>query len=87
LYLDSTQAFYLHKEKLEADQVKSSEKLNVSISYLDTCNYIFGIGDPNNPDSIILHECTQLDLKKRNDKGGMNYKIAGHLLVTSIFHY
>ena len=59
VYLDSTHGFYLNKLQEEESQKKSSEMLKVSIKYLDSCMRLYGIGNPNEPSSIILHECTQ----------------------------
>lgn len=77
----------MNEKQSEESQMKSSETLKVSIEYLDSRSHLYGIGNPNEPNSIILHECTQKELKDRNDKGGKNYIVIAHLCVTQIFQY
>jgi hypothetical protein len=66
--------------------LKNSPEL-MTIEYLDSVSFLYGKGDPNNPASVILHQCTQGEYKQRIDKGGNNYKFIGNMCIVSIYQY
>ncbi len=88
VYLDSTTfAFRLFREWLINNQLSTSKITGQSIEDLDKAKFYFGVGDPNNSDSYVLHECTQGQLKKRNDKDNDNYIIIANLCIVLIYQY
>ncbi len=87
MYLDATMALKLMGVKINEMQVESSKELNFSIDYLDTLPHIYGEGDPNDPNSIILHESTQGEYKIRIKEGGRNHVVISHLCITQTYQY
>ena len=87
IYLDSTRGFHLLREEIIKGQQIISEKTGMSIVDIDQAKQYYGVGDPNKPDSYILHECTQSQLKKRNEKSGDNYAIIANMCIVLIYQY
>jgi len=58
-----------------------------SIDYLDSVDMIYGKGVPDNPDSILLHRCSQKEYKERNTDKGINYKFIGNMALVSLYQY
>jgi len=93
VYLDSTRGFYLVHKQHVAEQrltVKMLEKTNpelANIEHLDTVSAMYGKGDPNKPGSVILHTCSQGELKARNKEGGANHRFIANMCLVSIYQY
>ena len=83
-YLDSTLGFSKVKSMIEEIQAMSNE----DIEYLDrNISFTYGKGDPNSPDAIPLHTCTQGKIKQRNGENGDNFKFIGNMSLISIYQY
>jgi hypothetical protein len=93
VYLDSTMGFHLIGSQQLVTQLQSVARLRetnpelASTEYLDSCAMIFGRGNPNNPDAVELHRCTQGEHKSRNEKGGKNYSFIANMCLASIYQY
>ena len=87
VYLDSSRGFYLLREESIKTQQFTSKQVGMSIADLDNSISYYGVGDPNKLDSYVLHECTQGQLKKRNEKDGDNYSIIANLCIVLIYQY
>ena len=87
VYLDSVAGFFQNTVLLDRGQQFSNEKSNLSIAHLDTLPYVYGKGAPEDSNSIVLHESTQGDYKKRNNAGGLNHIVIAHLCLTQIYQY
>jgi hypothetical protein len=93
VYLDSISGFKKlidwHKKEQEktVELFKKTNPKLASIDYLDTTLYMYGKGNPNIPDSLVLHKCTQKEYKIRNREHGLNYKFIGNMSVVAIFSY
>jgi hypothetical protein len=93
VYLDSTRGFYLVKKEHVAEQrwtIKMFEKTNpelANIEHLDMVPAMYGKGDPNKPGSVILHTCSQGELKARNEEGGANHRFIANMCLVSIYQY
>jgi hypothetical protein len=93
VYLDSTKGFFLGLKQLIETQERSIEVNKDStpelatIEYHDSLHFYYGKGEPGKPGSVILHKCTQGELKRRNEKGGDNYKFIGNMCLVSIYQY
>jgi len=93
VYLDSTMGFHLIISQYlvtQPQRIASLRETNpelASIEYLDSCAMIFGRGNPNSPDAIELHRCTQGEHKARNERGGKNYGFIANMCLASIYQY
>lgn len=87
VYLDSSRGFHLIREELIKTQQILSQKTGLSITDLDNRVSYYGVGDPSSSSSYILHESTQGQLKKRNDKDSDNYIIIANLCTVLIYQY
>jgi len=93
VYLDSTRGFHLvKKQQVEAQRltVKMLEKTDpehANIEHLDTVSAMYGKGDPNKPGSVVLHTCSQGELKARNEEGGANHRFIANMCLVSIYQY
>lgn len=93
VYLDSFNGFDKLRRWFEKNQKDSLASLKIthpelaSIEYLDSRHMIYGHGDPNTPEAIELHRCTQKEYKDRNSKNGLNVQFLGNMVLVSIFHY
>ncbi|MFX0185471.1 MAG: hypothetical protein ACFE95_20500 [Candidatus Hodarchaeota archaeon] len=92
VYLDSNLGFALGKKHIENAQraVVSQNQHDPDLSsfeYLDNSEMIHGEGDPNNPDSEILHRTTQREFKERNTENGINFKFNANMCLIALYQY
>jgi hypothetical protein len=93
VYLDSITGFRKLKEWFEAGQIntlgflKKSNPELASLEYLDKTAFIYGKGDPNSPESIWLHTCSQGEYKQRNSDGGLNFLFIGNMTIVSVYQF
>ena len=81
-YLDATTGFQKVKEMI--DKIHANLK---GVDNPDDLQFIYGKGNPNSPDAIALHRCTQGKIKERNSKDGENFKFIGNMSLISIYQY
>ena len=93
VYLDSTTGFDKLREWFEKNQkdllasLKRTQPELASIDYFDSVNMIYGKGDPNTPEAVELHRCTQKEYKDRNSKNGSNFQFLGNMALVSLYQY
>lgn len=93
VYLDSTTGFDLVKKGMEDSQQNTLKILKekypelANQEYQDTTAMIYGKGDPNTPEAIWLHRCTQGQYKSRNSEAGDNFKFIGNMCIISLYQY
>ncbi len=93
VYLDSTTGFGMVREWLEKNQIdglstfKNTHPELATIEYLDSVHVIYGKGDPNTPEAVELHRCTQKEYKDRNSENGSNFKFLGNMALVSLYQY
>jgi hypothetical protein len=93
VYLDSTQGFQLVRKQIDETQQKTIEKFGATqpefanIEYLDRAAMLYGKGDPNEPDAVLLHRCTQAEFKARNEKGGNNFRFVANVCLVALYQY
>jgi len=93
VYLDSTTGFDKVRSWVEQQQqdtlrwLKESHPELATIEYLDSTQFIYGKGDPNTPDAVELHRCTQRQYKERNAPGGLNFLFIGNMVLVSIYQF
>lgn len=92
VYLDSTLGFSLGKKHIENTQrtcisQNPHDPQLSSLEYLDSVKMIHGEGNPNDPDSVMLHRSTQKEFKERNTEGGENFKFIANMSLISIYQY
>lgn len=93
VYLDSTRGFHLVKEQQTKLQQQAVQMLKVTqpeladIESLGKKAMHYSRGDPNKPESVIVHTCSQAELKVRNEKGGANHKFIANMCLVSIYQY
>jgi hypothetical protein len=93
VYLDSTTGFSKVNHWIETQQRNLFEWLKhthpelTSIDYLDGKAFTYGEGDPNKPEAVELHRCTQKEYKLRNSENGLNYRFIGNMALVAIYQY
>jgi len=93
VYLDSTTGFTKLREWIQSQQnntlqwLKEAHPELATKDYVNGTKFIYGKGDPNNPDSIQLHVCTQKQYKERNHENGLNFLFIGNMTLVSIYQY
>jgi hypothetical protein len=93
VYLDSTTGFDKLREWFEKNQkdalalLKSTHPELARIDYLDSVHMIYGKGDPNTPEAVELHRCTQKQYKERNSENGLNFQFLGNMALVSLYQY
>jgi len=93
VYLDSTTGFDLVKKSMEDSQKNTLKMLKEKYPELanqehqDTTAMIYGKGDPNTPEAVELHRCTQGQYKLRNSEAGDNFKFIGNMCLISLYQY
>jgi len=93
VYLDSTRGFDLvKKQQIEVQQLAIQKLAKThpaiaSVDCLDKRKMIYSAGDPNKPDSVVLHACSQAELKARNEKGGHNCQFVANMCLVTIYQY
>ena len=93
VYLDSTTGFTKLREWIQLQQhnilqwLKETHPELATEDYVKKTKFIYGKGDPNKPESIQLHRCTQKQYKERNDENGLNFLFIGNMTLVSIYQY
>lgn len=93
VYLDSTTGFgklMQWFEKIQNNGLNLLKKSNpelASLEYLDKTLFVYVKGDPNLPESIWQHKCTQGEYKQRNSNGGLNFLFIGNMAIVSIYQF
>lgn len=93
VYLDATTGFGKLREWFEKhrgvmlESLKSSHPELASIDYLDSVSMIYGKGNPNTPEAVELHRCTQREYKERNLETGINFRFLGNMALVSLYQY
>ena len=87
IYLDSCLGFRHNLTQIDSAQQDSIKTLKLTQEYLDRIPMIYGIGDPNLPNSFTLHECTQGDFKKRNSENGKNIQTLSNLCIVQVYQF
>lgn len=93
IYLDGTQGFGLVRKKMKESQqnnlrtlFKDNDNVN-TIEQLDSRTLYYGKGNPNDPDSKVLHKISQGELKARNREKGINFIFLANVCITIIYQY
>ena len=85
VFLDCKLGFRLNYNQLLKMQKETIEEFK--ITYLDSTHFIYGKGDPNNPDKKVLHRTTQKEVKERNCEEGLNHILIGNYLLVAIYQF
>ena len=93
VYLDATTGFRKVLEGFKKSQTDSLAVLKethpelATIDYLDSVHMIYGKGNPNLPEAVELHKCTQKEYKERNSENGLNFRFLGNMALVSLYQY
>ena len=93
VYLDATTGFDKLREWFATSQADTLVVLRnthpelATIEYLDSVHMIYGKGNPNIPEAIELHRCTQKEYKERNSENGLNFRFLGNMALVSLYQY
>jgi hypothetical protein len=81
VYLDGKQGFDLLETKLkQLYRGKSATQLRKE-------SFIYGVGNPNNPNSYPLHKVPKLEHQERNSKSGKNRYVLANQALVQIYQY
>lgn len=86
-YIDSTQGFSAYLKSFKKQQVDSGLRVGLAISELDKAQLIYSTGAPDDPKALMLHECTQGELKHRLQKDGFNLVLTGQFCLINMYEY
>ena len=84
-YLDANAGFASFKDHITRIQSQNTAFSESSGLDLDSLQFFHGRGNPNEPESVVLHEVTQGELKHRNQKDGENSLFLGRMSVVAIY--
>lgn len=87
IYLDSVLGFRLIMERQNKMRQLHAEKFHFTSEQSDNSLFNYGVGDPNTPESYVLHECSMQKLRERNEKDGLNYKTIGNLCLVLVYQF
>ncbi|MHB8855271.1 MAG: hypothetical protein ACYC6K_01460 [Bellilinea sp.] len=93
VYLDATTGFRKVREGFKKSQTDSLAVLKethpelATMDYLDSVLMIYGKGNPNLPEAVELHRCTQKEYKERNSENGLNFRFLGNMTLVSLYQY
>lgn len=93
VYLDSTtgydklRAWFETNQKNTLSTLKDTHPELSSIEHLDSVHMIYGKCDPNTPEAVELHRCTQKEYKDRNKADGANFQFLGNMALVSLYQY
>ena len=85
-YLDSTMGFVANHKRMVEGQERARAEVPQQTD-LDSLDFFYGHGNPNDPSNRLLHRTTQGDFKRRNAKGGRNHMRAAQLLVALLYSF
>jgi len=85
-YLDSTMGFAANHKQMVEVQERACAAVPPQTD-LDSLDFFYGHGNPNDPSNRLLHRTTQGDFKRRNVKGGKNHVRAAQLLIVLLYSF
>jgi hypothetical protein len=85
LYLDATAGFKANVDRINESQ-KASAHLVSDLAELDQAWYVYGRGNPNDPNNVMQHQTTQGEYKARNAPGDSNYRLLSQSFIVFAFH-
>ena len=77
-HLDALLGFQAYLKNFEQQQIESLALVNIPILEMDKAQMIYSTGAPDDPNALMMHECTQGELKERLKKGGFNENFTGN---------
>jgi hypothetical protein len=82
---DACRGFHLVREQMI--NLQNYAKAQHGFEPDDSKDFLYGKGDPNQPSSTLLHKVSQGELKKRNEKDGINTQFTAAMCVIAIYQY
>ncbi|MBP0047549.1 hypothetical protein H9C73_02275 [Marinobacterium sp. AK62] len=86
-FIDTTQGYSIYLKQLQSQQELAAKKYNTTVAKLDVATMTYANGAPTDPEAIILHECTQKEIKERNIKNGRNTNYVSKFSTAMIYEY
>lgn len=86
-FVDTTLSYSYFLKEIQFQQVRSAKQLKTTVGKLDRATMTYANGDPTDPDLVILHECTQKELKSRNMENGQNTNYVAQFSIAMIYEY
>lgn len=84
---DSIMGFSAYLKNTEKIQQDSIRDLNMTIEEIDKVQMIYSSGAPDDPEAVMIHECTQGQLKERLQKGALNEILLGYFCLSMIYDF
>jgi hypothetical protein len=85
LYTDATSGFHENVKRMEKGQ-EEAEKKGLNIEWRDDAKIFFGIGNPNDPNNVLLHTTTRGEYRRRNSTSGSNHRLLAQYFVVLVYH-
>lgn len=93
VFLDGTSALASAASRLDQLQhaqlpgLRTTQPELATVEFLDSCDYQYGVGDPNDAQAYVVHRCTQGEYKARNRRGGENWVFLGQVCLVSVYQF
>ena len=87
-YLDAITGFLSQVDwydKIRSEMVAHSPQIPPDA--FDGAAMGYGTGHPRQPQSRVVHSCTQGEYRRRNSEGGQNHKVIGQVCLVQIYSY
>lgn len=86
-YLDAVTGFAALAQEYESIRDRMcAQSPGTSASDFDDAPFIYGTGHPRQPQSKVVHTCTQGEYRLRNENGGQNHIVVGQLCIAHIYN-
>jgi hypothetical protein len=86
-YLDAQIGARFFREKIVEVQAQASALVGMRLERMDSLPFLYGDGDPNDPNTVVLHQVPQGQFKLRNRRNGENAQFLGSMSVVAIFQF
>jgi excisionase family DNA binding protein len=87
-YLDAITGFRLLVDEYDTTKKRMhAERPHFPLDAFDGATMVYGTAFPRQPQSKVVHSCTQGEYRSRNADGGRNHVVMGQLTLVQIFGF
>lgn len=87
-YLDAVTGFALIVDEYDAARSRmQAARPQIPPDAYDGAPMVYGTGHPRQPQSRVVHACTQGEYRQRNAPAGSNHRVIGQMCIAQIFGY
>jgi len=87
MYLDGVTGFSVNVDEYDrAREEVRARQPGMPLEAFDDAELIYGTGHPRQPQSRVVHACTQGEYRRRNAEGGRNHVVLGQVCLAQIYN-